>query len=96
MTTLTVKFSCATYQTTITWCSELNSRIDKSELNTRNLANLTTVFWCELNSRIRNTNLTPVFLYLKKRWGELNSRILAMLHSLSYIYSIIFSNIQYT
>ena len=31
-------------------CSELNSRFDKSELNTRNLANSTPDFWYELNS----------------------------------------------
>ena len=30
-------------------CSELNSQFDKSELNTRNLANLTHDFWYELN-----------------------------------------------
>jgi len=53
-------------------CSELNSWFDKSELNTRNLANLTPVFfslkkrWGELNSRIKQANLTPDF------WYELN------------------------
>jgi hypothetical protein len=47
-------------------CSELNSRFDKSELNTRNLANLTPDFCYELNSS---------FFLGKKRWDELNSRI---------------------
>ena len=39
------------------------------------LGELNTSFKCELNTRIRKTNLAPVFFYLKKPWGELNTRI---------------------
>jgi hypothetical protein len=37
------------------------------------LGELNTSFKCELNTRIRKTNLAPVFFYLKKWWGELST-----------------------
>ena len=46
--------------------TNLNHDFERIELNTRNLANLTPVFWYELKFR---------FFLLKKRLGELNYRI---------------------